>query len=581
MSINFYGKKALRGDDDIVICAGDVETDGLGGELLAIQWGMFSTVQVAVGEDKLDKFFDDFLNHPYPCVWFFHFGQYDWRYFLQWFEDNDLEVQMRMRTETDIYEIRCRRKGIKEWSVMRDSYALWSHPLKKLADSFCPEIPKLKIDIEHFDPTNEEHLKYAKRDVEILLLGLPRLFDMISEHFGVNPSATAAGTAMKAWQYSLNKTQIYDAQELNEAELFIRQGYYGGIVFLTSTRSYENCETYDINSSYPAAMLEYGVPCGRPNYTTDFDIDYTGFYHVRVRCPNDIIVPILPSRNNKGSMVWRSGEFDTVVSTQELKFAVEHGYDVLDVFEGYVFENVEFPFNDFINHCREVRFQFKGLTPEFVAKLLQNSLYGKFGARRERTQLVHFDAKDIDSYSNLKPLDETGLWYTTNETDVDMRCLPQWAAYITANARLRLLKAVYAMGPENCLYGDTDSIIVTENADVNKISVGKEYGQFKLEKRWKVFRALAPKVYSGVLQDGTWKGAAKGLPRKNLTEQHWKDLLYTGHSEAQVESVASLRVAIRQGVHKAKPLIRKSSDISKSQNYNLLSNGDVRVKIAV
>lgn len=590
MSLKYFGRKAVR-DDDIIICAGDVETDGLGGKLLSIQWGMFSSVTVKTGDGMVDRFFEAFLNAPWPCVWYFHFGQYDWRYFLEYIEGQNLDVQMRMRTETDIYEIRCKRKGTKEWSVMRDSYALWSHPLEKLAESFCPEIPKLKIDIEHFDPENPEHIKYAKRDVEILLLGLPRLFDMLSEHFDVQPSATAAGTAMKAWQKTLKKEQVYDSQDLNEAELFIRQGYYGGLVFLTSTKSFENCKTFDINSSYPAAMTEFGVPCGRPIYTDDFDLQNIGFYKVRVKTPENLVVPILPSRNVRGAMQWRAGEFETVCTTQELIFAVEHGYTIEDVYEGYIFERIEYPFNDFIDQCKIIRKAFpkdkNGVDPpeNLVAKLMQNSLYGKFGARRERTHLIHHDDKEIEKFSELKPLDETGLWYVTKECDIEMRCLPQWAAYITANARLRLLRAVYALGPENCLYGDTDSITVNTNAGnirelQHKIPIGPEYGQFKLEKEWRAFRAIAPKVYSGILLNGEYKGAAKGLPRKNLTEKHWQDILETGESSAEVMSVASLRVTMRQGVSPAKILLRKSSDISYSQNYDVLSNGDVRAKIS-
>lgn len=577
----YYAHKAIRGDDDIIICAGDVETEGLGGQLLSVQFGMFGEVRIETGEDMVAKFFETFLEYTYPCVWFFHFGQYDWRYFLEYLENENLDVEIRMRTDTDIYEIRAKRKQKRNWSVLRDSGALFAHSLKELAETFCPEKPKLEIDVAHFDPQNPQHIAYAKRDVEILLTALPRLFSLIHAHFGINPTATAAGTAVKAWQKSLPKDVIYNGSDYSEVEAFIRQGYYGGLVFLTTTRSFENCKTFDINSSYPAAMLEFGVPCGQPIYTTKFHDELTGFYSVTVKCPDDIIIPILPCRNQRGHMQWRSGTFQTVVSSQELLFAVEHGYDILDIKEGYIFGSIEFPFKDFIENCKAIRREFKGKPNEIVAKLLQNSLYGKFGSRRERMRLVHHDDKDFEKYEGLIAIDESGYWYGMKDFDDEMLCLPQWAAFITANARLRLLRAAYALGPENCLYGDTDSLTVKASADVSRISVGQEYGQFKLEKTWRAFRAIAPKVYSGVLADGTWRGAAKGLPRKHLTDGHWRKIFEDGVTTAQVESVASLRVAIRQGVHPAKPLQRVSSSIKNSQNYNLLSNGDVRVKIAV
>lgn len=577
MAIDYYGRKALRYDDDIMVCAGDVETNGLGGELLMVQWGYMNRVEYATGENMVEEFFRRFLAMPYPAVWFFHFGQYDWRYFLEYIENSNLEVNIGMRTETDIYEIRVRIPGEKDWSVMRDSYALWSHPLEKLAKAFCPELPKLEIDIENFNPENPEHIEYAKRDIEILLKGLPRLFSMIKDHFGINPSATAAGTALKAWQYSLPKNKIYDCQRFDAHELFIRQGYYGGLVFLTSTETHYDCETYDINSSYPANMCEKGVPVGRATYTNDFEEAYPGIYRCRVRTPENLCVAILPARDSRGHMRWYRGEFETVVTTQELQFAAKHGYEILEIYEGLFWEKIEYPFNDMVDLCKEIRSKFKHQTEEMLAKLIQNSLYGKFGTRRERTQLLHHTEID-DEPEGIMPFDPDGLWYVAKEIDETMRCMPHWAVFITANARLKLLNAVYSIGPENCLYGDTDSITVKKGYG-HLIDVGDEYGQWKLEKNWQVFRAIAPKVYAGILDDGTYKGAAKGLPRKGITEKHWSELLEYGHTKATTLSLPSLKVAMKKGISEAVQLERKSSNLANSSNFVALENGTVRLKV--
>jgi len=580
MAVDYYGRKAVRGEDDILVCAGDVETEGLGGKLLMVQWGFLGQIKYSSAPTMVEEFFKDFLSLPKPAVWYFHFAQYDWRYFLDYITEAGLIVEIAMRTETDIYEIRCKRNEEDEWSIMRDSYALWSHPLEKLAKSFCPEYLKLSIDIENFDPNNPEHIEYAKRDVQILLVGLPRLFDMINNHFSVNPSATAAGTALKAWQKTLSKDQIYDCSKWGPTEVFIRQAYYGGLVFLTSNRAHENCVTYDRNSSYPAAMLEHGVPCGRPQYTTDYEENYPGIYRVRVKAPDDLIVPILPARNQRGALRWYRGEFETVVTTMELQFAARHGYEILDLYEGVFFERIEFPFTDFINLCRLIRKEFKGQTEEQVAKLMQNSLYGKFGSRRERTRLLSCNELDEDELIGAVPFDPAGLWYVKKELDAEMRCMPQWAVFITANARLALLEEVYAVGPENVIYGDTDSITLKAGFE-HHINEGEEYGQWKREKEWQIFRAIAPKVYSGILKDGTFKGAAKGLPKKGVTEKQWRELLEYGNTSAECMSLASLKVAMREGVKPAQTLIRRSSTLDKSVNFGVGENGQVRVKYAV
>lgn len=586
MTIDYYARKAVRFDDDILVCAGDVETEGLGGKLLSLQWGYLGQIRYECGPDMVEKFFDEFLTMPKPAIWYFHFAQYDWRYFLEYMQESGLIVEIGMRTETDIYEIRVRRSEDDPWCVMRDSYALWSHPLKKLAEHFCPEIPKLEIDIENFNPHDPEHIEYAKRDVQILLLGLPRLFDMISEHFGVNPSATAAGTALKAWQKTLPKDKIYDCQQWGEIEAFIRQGYYGGLVFLTSNKAHENCVTFDRNSSYPAAMLEHGVPCGNPKYTKDFEENYPGIYRVRVKAPDNLIIPILPARNSRGAMRWYRGEFETVVTGQELQFATQHGYEILELYEGFFFDRIEFPFEDFINHCRFIRSAFAGQTAEQVAKLMQNSLYGKFGSRRERMRLIHHSHMKEDEFIGAIPFDERGIWYSKKELDEEMRCLPQWAVFITANARLALLKEAYAIGPEYVIYGDTDSLTLLAGHE-GAISEGKEYGQWKREKEWQIFRAVAPKVYSGILakdsgkyKAGEFLGAAKGLPRKGVGPRQWEELLLNGETSAETLSLASLKIAMKKGVKPAIKLLRKSSTLDNSMNFDVDEFGAVRVKYA-
>lgn len=575
----YYGPKALYKDDDIMVAAGDVETDGLGGKLLMVQWGFMGVVKHSSAPTMLDEFFEDVLNTPKPVVWYFHFGQYDWRYFLDYLIERGLDVDVGMRTETDIYEIRVRRPEDKQWSILRDSYALWNASLEKLAQCFCPELPKLEIDIQNFDPQNPAHIEYARRDIEILLVGLPRLFDMLSEHFGVNAGATTAGTAIKAWQRSLPDDTYFQPIGYGPEELFIRQAYYGGLVFLTTNKVVPNCETFDLNSSYPASMCEFGVPYGRMIKSKNYKLGYMGIYRVRVRAPENLVVPILPARDQRGGMRWYSGEFETVVTNRELIFAANHGYEILEVMEGVYWEETVFPFNDMIDKCKLIRKYFRGKPEEMLAKLMQNSIYGKFGTRRERLKMLSAWLADESELIGASPYDDTGNWYVKKETDIDMLCMPHWAVFITAHSRLRLLKAVYTVGPENALYGDTDSITLRQGF-AHLLDVGDEYGQWKLEKQWQYFRPIAPKVYVGVREDGSFAGAAKGLPRKGITEKNWRELYENGASQATALSLDSLRVAMKKGVKPARELTRVSSSLRNSTNYRTLPTGEVRVKSA-
>lgn len=587
--IDYYAWRAVKPEEDPCICAIDVETAGFNGELLMCQWGMFNQVYTDSTENMLDVMFEVVSQYPKPCIWYSHFAQYDWRYFLPYLLEKGYELEICMRTDTDIYEIRFENEE-GETIVLRDSYALWNSPLAKLASTFCPELPKLDIDVGKFDPKNPDHIAYAKRDVEILLIGLPRLFDLIGEHFGVVAGATTAGTALKAWQRTLEMEEIYDASDYGPQELFIRQAYYGGLVFLTDTKIHKNARTYDLNSSYPSVMDQYGVPYGRVYKTDDYESGKMGIYRCRVKAPDNLIVPILPARNARGSMRWYKGEFDTCVTNVELIFAVNHGYEVLEIYEGICFEETVYPFGTMIDLCKMLREGFPGTATEAVAKLMQNSLYGKFGARRERLRMMNANAMDEDDYEGATPFDEDGNWYTKKEDDFEMRCLPQWAVFITAHARIKLLTTIYNIGPENVLYGDTDSITVKEGFD-GCVDKGSKYGQWKLEKVWAEFRAIAPKVYTGILGEdmlnadgtikkpkGTFMGAAKGLPAKGIKQANWQELLETGNSQATTISIDSLRLTMKHGIRPARQLTRKSSNLENSSNFVALPDGTVSLK---
>ena len=64
----YYARKNVH-DNDIMICAGDVETEGLGGKLLMVQWGFLGSVFTASGPDMVSRFFEDLLAFPKPAIW--------------------------------------------------------------------------------------------------------------------------------------------------------------------------------------------------------------------------------------------------------------------------------------------------------------------------------------------------------------------------------------------------------------------------------------------------------------------------------------------------------------------------------
>jgi hypothetical protein len=575
-------------DEDIIPLGFDTETDDLGGDLLFITAHDDKKCHEFEGEGMVHAFFSLAANFPYPYVWYAHNAQYDWRYFLDYIRDNNFQCFISMRTETDIYQIIVVMQNDElnyVRVVMRDSLAMFPGTLKEFANVFTPELSKGDLNFEHetFDPRNAQHRAYARRDATILRYGMPRFNGMLQRLFGVTLGHTTAGTGLKAWMATLEPGEYYEPSQWGEREQFIREGYYGGLVFLTTNEPLyaegdEPCAyTIDRNSSYPAVMCDHGVPYGRCVETDDYLSGKMGMYRVRVSAPDDLIIPILPRRNDKGHMRWHRGEFETVVTSSELIFAVSQGYRVLDVLEGIAWETRVFPFNKIITLCKELR-KFPDGSPENVlGKRIQNSIYGKFSSRRERMRV--FVPETDDEKIDATPLDEWGYFWSKKEFSETIRCLPAWGSFITAHARLELLKTAYSIGPEQCLYGDTDSITFRAGVDLKGLDIGAEYGQWKLERQWRSFRATAPKVYSGQLMDGRWKGAIKGIPKKVMDETAWRALWSGETLKADFRSLPSLRVAMQKGVSPAQWTSRKSTDIANSQNWELIGQ-KIRPRIA-
>ena len=545
-----------------------METQGLNGKLLLASWyieGM-SEPQVIKGEPSqiVDGIINVFRSYPH-IRWYAHNSQYDWRYIV-----DDLLIQYKdsiefyMRTEQDVFKI-----NTKDFELV-DSFALWSQSLKRFAEVFLPELPKLEIDVANFDVNNPDHIEYAKRDAEILVKCLVKLDETIYKLFGTHIAYTLAGTAIRAWRGNIN-TSYFRPDRIDE---FVRSAYFGGAVQGRFGEHFTDLYTYDINSSYPYVMREYGVPYGNYSEANYIVPNTPGVYRVKVRTPEDLVFPILPKRKESGGIIWPSGTFETTVTNLEIEFAIEHGYELLEVYEGIIWNDICNPFVEFVTYCEESRREYKGTPLEVVIKLIQNSVYGKFGTRKERNRL--FVPQEDYDYLGATPWGPNENLWIKKEIDEDILALPQWAVFITANARLHLLRNIYENGVENVVYCDTDSI--TTRKPLKSKYIGDLYGQFKLEKEWETFIAHAPKVYAGKVKGVGYRGAVKGIPKRLIDETKYKELIDEGFINANILIVPSFK-AYMKGNRELREMTRRSTDPKNSSSW--IKDGDTTRPIRI
>jgi DNA polymerase type B, organellar and viral len=541
------------------VAAFDTETDGLNGPLVLAQlycdgWPDAEIFPTARG--LLDRIFG--LPHKVlrKTIFFAHNAEYDWRYLLSELKNfNHYSVEARERSAGKFYELRIMDKSRLtpkgEPSLVtrfRDSMAFYAFSLRKFTENFSdPEYKKGDIGLGSgvkFNRRNKEHIAYAKNDVKGLVSAIKNFDDAIWKEYKVHVQATSSSTAYQAWLRTIPEGTYYNRQTPT-AEAFLRQCYHGGLVGLNAMLRYEylTIRTYDINSSYPASM-KLGVPAGHGVLTYDYQEGKPGFYHVSATVPDNAILPIVPYRSDKGQLAWQTGTFESYLSSIEIEYCKARGCE-FKIIKGYFFpDGLCFPFTDFVNTCERLRLKYKGQPTEIVIKLMQNSLYGRFGMRADgRECAIDFEAQPDDMEASFDPETNATIpyaYYKNVVRDTEYM-LPHWAAWITANSRILIDQATEAAGRENVVYRDTDSVHVSGPITPElEALVGTAYGQLKAEGIKQNVCYHAPKCYTYTDKNGIRQATYKGIPHSLLDMPDEKDIQYAEKLEARTLIINAL-----------------------------------------
>lgn len=587
-------KGAARPKRPFDIGALDTETLGLDGKLAFVTWEHEDGTKGS--STKFNDFFKLILDDTKDwskTIWYSHNGEYDWRYMISAFKpfSERFQIQAHERAEGVLYGLTIIDRNIdRVVARFRDSMAVFPRSLADFTKLFSPDMPKGEFDHEKvkFDAKNPAHREYAMRDVASLVNALKNYDNFVYEHFGVHLSATASGTAYQAWRHTLPAG--FTQWRLSEhADAISRKSYVGGAVQLNALvkESYYNVESYDINSSYPASM-RFGVPAGQSQDTFLYVPDLPGIYHARVTCPNDMIMPIIAHRGDRG-LSFPTGTFETVLTSIEYEYAKTIGYDI-EIIEGIFFpDGMIYPFDAYVQKCEELRAKFKGQPFESVIKQMQNSLYGRFGMKEEGRKLVIDYSSALEHemewsvvFSKKDPNDpdddefiQVPYLFAQPEKRSTEYMLPHWASWITANSRIRLDQGCRAAGIERVLYRDTDSCYI--DGPPVSLDRGDAYGQWKFEGMIEEARFHAPKFYT-YLKGGKWGAKCKGIPKKKLTSDMIELLHYGGDYEFHYHSSSSF-ISWQKSGNLGVERKRKPTDSEKVYSHQIV-NGRFRPRHA-
>ena len=404
--------------------------------------------------------------------------------------------------------------------------------VERIAKGFGLPISKLKLDYNLDRPVGhlltQEEVDYIKNDVAIVAMALKEMFSR-----GLT-KMTIAGNAMADFKerFGNNNFRKYFPKLTKEIDLGIRKSYRGGFTYLSPLyreKEVENGVTLDVNSLYPSCMMEV-MPYGQP-VIFDGKYEYDSVHPLYVQkfnCKFEIKKGKIPTIQIKNSFSFIANEYlessgdeyvTLTLTKPDFELFLDH-YNIIGDIEylgGYKFMAYQGFFDDYINHWMEQKIQAtKDHNPaqRQIAKLLLNSLYGRFALSIECRQKTPF----LDHEGNIQYLN----------TDIEERepvYIPV-ASWITSLGRCKTIRTSqmireYSLkkhGFDAYIYSDTDSIkaiLTDEDIEELKDMIGIDdyaLGKWALEEKWQKFLGIRQKCYITEVDDKV-KVTVAGLPK--------------------------------------------------------------------
>lgn len=393
--------------------------------------------------------------------------------------------------------------------------------------------------IENYNIWNlrEEAIKYCEMDCISLYQVIIKFSNLIFERFNINihnyPTLSSLAFAIFRTHF-LRKDEV--PQLFGQISSEIRQGYTGGAVdmYIPEAPDRTKIYCYDVNSLYPFVMDQFDMPIGLPTYflgdIRKTDPNAFGFFYCKIIAPDNLKHPVLQTHikvNNGIRTIAPLGQWEDMLFSEEMDNAKKFGYE-FEILWGYTFKRKNI-FSGYVGTLYNLRLTFPKLNPlNLIAKLLLNSLYGRFGMKDSFPNITIFDTfsefkswfkdhnEDIFDFMELG--NKILVQYRSEEQDLRTEQYGNLethnvsvgiAAAITAYARIHMSQ--FKNNPNfNLYYSDTDSIYIDKPLPDSMIS-NTILGKMKLEYVLNKAIFLAPKVYYLETIDGKVIYKAKGL----------------------------------------------------------------------
>ena len=503
-------------------------------------WGLYNLETEKFNYNKdLDSFFN-YMKYKVEdgAVIYFHNLKFDGEFLFYWLFENGFEWTDERKIHHKQFTTLISNMGVFysirfKWDdkviTILDSLKLIPFKVSQMPKAFNLESTKGEIDYHKHRPVGYEadelELDYLKRDVKIPADALHYFFDQSLDKM------TVASNALTDYKTIITTKKFKRLFPFLPQDEIFRKSYKGGVVLVNP--KFQNMDigeglTFDVNSLYPYVMYSQKLPYGEPIYQ-EGKVVHDKFYDVSIQrlvCNFEIKKDHLPTIQIKNNFRFKTTEYLTssdgldvplTLTSVDLELFFKH-YEVTNIqyIEGWKFRSTDTLFTEYIDKWVGVKNQ-STLTGNMglrtIAKLMLNSLYGKFGLNpKVQSKIPFYDSNEL-------------VKYRLGEQESRPPIYVPIAAFITSYARQITMTAAQD-NYDRFLYCDTDSIHLIGTEVPKDLWIDQiELGAWKLEGTFTRARFLRAKSYVEEV-DGVLDIKCAGLPdqcKDGITYDNFKN----------------------------------------------------------
>jgi hypothetical protein len=499
-------------------------------------WGLFNIDKdtFEYGKD-LDSFFKRLNRLPDKSKVYFHNLKFDGEFIEYYLFQNGYTHSEQRKLYDKEFSTLISDMGV--WYSMKialrgktmtfiDSLKIIPLRVAQIAKAFNLPIAKGEIDYHKPRPIGYEpddiEIAYIRNDVEIVASALKFFFDSKMSKM------TIASNALAEYKAIIGSKKFERLFPVLQQDSILRKAYRGGFTYADPRFKGKDIKegiVLDVNSLYPSVMYHDPLPYGEPiQFEGEYKEDeFYPLYIQTIRCNFELKEGHIPTIQLKNNVHFGEREYLTTsdgldisltLTSVDMALFFKH-YNVynLEFFEGWKFKASTNLFKDYIDKWSKVKIEADAtgnIGLRTLAKLLLNSLYGKFGLNPIVKSKIPIYHDGLVKYHLTPPTEREPIYVPV-------------ACFITAYARLKTISSGQSVY-DRFIYADTDSLhlIGTEVPDLDIHN--SRMGAWKLENTFERARFLRAKTYMEVI-DGKPHFTVAGLPesaKEGLTEDNFQ-----------------------------------------------------------